>query len=74
MIEANMTFLWLMQGGIDAKDLGASRPVSLSQAQSELGCDCVGKATVSMHKYADMGISTPMPAFSFTGNTSQPQI
>ena len=67
MIGANMTYLWQMPGGVDAKSPCASGPASLSQAQFELGCDCVGGVTASMHKRADMGVSTPVPAFFVFG-------
>ena len=67
MIGANMTFLWQMPGGIDAKSPCASGPASLFQAQSELGSDCVGGVTASMHNHADMGVSTPVPAFFVFG-------
>ena len=67
MIGANMTYLWQMPRGIDAKSACASGPASLSQAQSELGCDRVGGVTASMHKHADMGVSTPVPAFFVFG-------
>ena len=67
MIGANMTYLWQMPCGIDAKSLCASGPASLSQAQSELGCYRVGEVTASMHKHADMGVSTPVPAFFVFG-------
>ena len=67
MIGANMTYLWQMPGGIDAKSSCASGPASLFQAQSELGCDRVGEVTASMHKHADMGVSTPVPAFFVLG-------
>ena len=74
MIGANMTFLWQMPGGIDAKSPCASGPASLSQAQSELGSNCVGEVTASMHKHADMGVSTPVPAFFVFGSIFRPLV
>ena len=67
MIGANMTYLWQMPRGNDAKSPYASGLASLFQAQSELGFDCVGEVTASMHKHADMGVSTPVPAFFVFG-------
>ena len=56
MTEANTTYSWQTQNGVDANVLCASIPVS---------------STSNIH--ADMGVSAPVSAFSFTGNTALPQ-
>ena len=73
MIDVKTTFLWKIQSGVDAKVCCNPVLAPFSRTQSEFSLAFANEGSAGKYYLADMGVSTPMSALSFTGNTSLPQ-
>lgn len=75
MIETKTIYFWQMSNGVDAKVLYASDSVSPRfHTQSEAGHAKTDEVRVCKHTHVDRGVTTPLPAFSFSGNTTRPRV
>ena len=75
MSEVETTYYsWQMPRSVDARGLCASVPTARSQAQFELIQTCMNELSSCKYILADMGISSLVSVFSFTGNISLPQV